>query len=64
MNNEQVSGKLDELKGKVKEEWGKATDDTSTQVGGLKDQVKGNLKQNYGDAKEELKNQQDDTEKV
>jgi uncharacterized protein YjbJ (UPF0337 family) len=53
MNNDQVSGKLDEVKGKVKEEWGKATGDTSTQIGGLKDQVKGNLKQTYGDAKEE-----------
>ena len=53
MNSDQVSGKLDELKGRVKEEWGNATGDTSTQVSGVKDQVKGNLKQTYGNAKEE-----------
>jgi uncharacterized protein YjbJ (UPF0337 family) len=53
MNKEQVTGKVDELKGKVKEKVGEATNDPATQVDGLKDQVKGQVKQAYGNMKEE-----------
>lgn len=52
MNKEQVSGTVDDLKGKVKEEWGKATNDPATQADGLKDQVKGKVEKGYGDAKD------------
>lgn len=58
MNKEQVSGKVDELKGRVKEEIGKATNKPDTQAEGLVDQGKGKVKQAYGDVKEEVKNQQ------
>ena len=58
MNKEQVSGKVDELKGRVKEEVGKATNNPETQAEGLVDQGKGKIKQTYGDVKEEVKNQQ------
>jgi uncharacterized protein YjbJ (UPF0337 family) len=57
MNKEQVSGKVDELKGRVKEEFGKATNNPDTQAEGLVDQGKGKVKQTYGDIKEELKDQ-------
>jgi uncharacterized protein YjbJ (UPF0337 family) len=53
MNKEHVSGKIDEVKGKVKEKVGEATNDPATEVEGLKDQVKGKVKQTVGDAKEE-----------
>jgi len=58
MNKEQVSGKVDELKGRAKEEIGKVTNNPDTQAEGLVDQGKGKVKQTYGDAKEELKKQQ------
>jgi uncharacterized protein YjbJ (UPF0337 family) len=58
MNKEQVTGKVDELKGKVKESIGKATGDPDTQVEGLKDQVKGKVKQAYGDVQEEAHKEQ------
>lgn len=52
MNKDQVSGTVDDLKGKVKEEWGKATDNPGTEAEGLKDQVKGKVEKGYGDTKE------------
>jgi uncharacterized protein YjbJ (UPF0337 family) len=55
MNKEQVTGRVDEAKGKLKEEWGKATKDTEKHVEGLADQAKGKIKKAFGDAKEEDK---------
>ena len=63
MNKEQVTGKLDEAKGKVKEEWGKATNSPSTQAEGLADQAKGKVKSTYGDGKEAVKDAIDDAAK-
>jgi uncharacterized protein YjbJ (UPF0337 family) len=54
MNKEQSEGKLDELKGRVKEGVGAVTDDPNTQNSGTADRVKGNLKQTFGDVKESL----------
>ncbi len=55
MNKDQVSGVTDDLKGKVKEEWGKVTNDPATQAEGLKDQAKGKVEKGYGDTKEDVK---------
>lgn len=52
MNKEQVTGTLDETKGKVKEKWGQATDDPQTEAEGLVDQAKGKVKKAYGDVKD------------
>ena len=57
MNDEKISGNLDQAKGKVKEEWGKATDDKSTQAEGLLDQAKGKVKESVGDVKDSLKDE-------
>ena len=55
MNKEQVTGKLDELKGKAKEKIGEITNNPDTEAEGLVDQGKGKLKQAYGDVKEAVK---------
>lgn len=60
MNKEQVTGRMDEAKGKVKEEFGKATNSASTQAEGLADQAKGNVKSTYGDGKQAAKDAIDD----
>lgn len=52
MNNEQLKGKWEQLKGAVKEQWGKLTDDDIKVIGGEKDQLVGKLKERYGIAKE------------
>ncbi|MDQ2840417.1 MAG: CsbD family protein [Acidobacteriota bacterium] len=59
MNNDQVSGTVDQAKGKVKEQWGKLTDDPATQGSGLVDQAKGKVERIQGDAKEEVKDEID-----
>ena len=59
MNKEQVTGKLDELKGKAKEKIGEVTNNPDTEAEGLVDQGKGKLKQAYGDVKEAVKKDND-----
>lgn len=53
MNKEQISGQWDQLKGKMKETWGKLTDDDFDLYNGKKDQFFGKLKESYGIGKEE-----------
>jgi uncharacterized protein YjbJ (UPF0337 family) len=42
---DKISNKVEELKGKIKEVTGKATDNEHLEAGGKTDQVKGNVKQ-------------------
>jgi uncharacterized protein YjbJ (UPF0337 family) len=42
------------MAGKVKEKWGKLTDNDLTVIAGKRDQLAGRLRQRYGDAKERL----------
>ena len=53
MNKEQFEGVQNEFKGKVKEKWGKLTDNDVTQINGKYDQFVGSLQKRYGYAKEE-----------
>lgn len=52
MNKDIVKGNWTELKGKVKEQWGKLTDDDITQLDGSNDRLLGKLQQVYGHQKE------------
>lgn len=52
MNKDTFQGNWNELKGKIKEKWGKLTDDDMTQIKGKRDQLLGKLQQRYGFAKE------------
>jgi len=55
MEKEQVTGKVDELKGKVKQGIGKATNNPNLQGEGVVDEAKGKVKQTYGDIKNAIK---------
>jgi len=48
MNWDQIEGKWDFMKGKLREKWGKLTDDDLNVIGGKKDQLLGRLKERYG----------------
>ena len=48
---DKVEGKMDQGKGKVKEEAGKLGGDKSTEWSGKAEQVKGKVKEGIGDAK-------------
>jgi uncharacterized protein YjbJ (UPF0337 family) len=60
MNWDQVEGKWKELKGSVKERWGKLTDDDLNVIGGKKDQLVGHIQERYGIAKDEAQKQVDE----
>ena len=53
MNQDEFEGKWKEVKGKVKEKWGKLTDNDLMEVDGKYDQFLGALQKRYGYAKEQ-----------
>jgi uncharacterized protein YjbJ (UPF0337 family) len=60
MNWDQIAGSWKQLQGKVREKWGKLTDDDLTVVSGKRDQLSGALQRRYGLAKEEAEKQLDE----
>ena len=48
------------MKGKVKEQWGKLTDDDLTAINGQRQQLEGRIQERYGIQKDEVKRQVDD----
>lgn len=60
MNQDIFEGKWKEMKGQVKEWWGKLTDDDLEQVGGKADQLIGILQQKYGYTKEQAEKELND----
>lgn len=59
MNKDEIMGKWTELKGKVKEKWGKLTDDDLAQINGKKESLLGKLQTRYGYAKEQAQKELD-----
>ena len=52
MNWDQIKGDWKQFTGKVKQNWGKLTDDDLTTIAGQRDQMVGILQERYGYAKE------------
>ncbi len=52
MNKDIFQGDWNILKGKIKEKWGKLTDDDLTEIKGKKDQLVGKIQKRYGYAKD------------
>ncbi len=57
MNSDQLQGNWKQLKGSVKEQWGKLTDDDIARVEGNYDQLVGKIQERYGVAREEAEKQ-------
>ncbi|NQV25099.1 MAG: CsbD family protein [Rhodopirellula sp.] len=53
MNWEQIQGDWKQFTGKVKEKWGKLTDDELTEIDGRREQFVGRLQEKYGYGKEQ-----------
>jgi uncharacterized protein YjbJ (UPF0337 family) len=51
MNTQEIQGRWDQIRGKVKEKWGQLTDDDLRIVGGNVDQVIGKIQQKTGEAR-------------
>jgi uncharacterized protein YjbJ (UPF0337 family) len=60
MNWDQVEGKWNQYKGKVKEKWGKLTDDDLHVINGRRQQLVGKIQERYGLAKEVAEKQTDE----
>lgn len=57
MNSDTIAGNWKQFKGKVKEQWGKLTDDDLEMIAGRRDQLLGKVQERYGVAKEQAEEQ-------
>ena len=56
MNNDELNGKVDRLKGKIKEQVGNATNDEDLRGEGIADQAAGNVEEGFGKARRKVGN--------
>lgn len=64
MNQDIFEGNWKQLKGKMREKWGKLTDDDWDTVAGKKDQLLGKLQERYGYSREEAERDYNDWESM
>jgi uncharacterized protein YjbJ (UPF0337 family) len=57
MNEDTFKGQWMQLKGKIREQWGKLTDDDLDQIQGRSEQLIGKLQNRYGIARDEAERQ-------
>lgn len=62
MNSDQMEGK--QMKGKMKEKWGKLTDNDWDQIAGKRDQLLGKLQERYGYNREQAQKELETWEKA
>ncbi len=60
MDWDRIEGNWKQFSGKVKEQWGKLTDDEITQINGNREQLEGKLQNRYGYAKDKARQEVDD----
>ncbi|HEY3442195.1 MAG TPA: CsbD family protein [Paludibaculum sp.] len=63
MNKDTFEGNWKQFKGKIKEEWGKLTDDDLDVINGRREQLVGRLQERYGIARDAAEAQVKDFEK-
>ena len=54
MNKDELEGKVDRLKGNIKESVGEATDDEQLRDEGIADQAEGSVKEGFGKARRKV----------
>ena len=59
MNAEQIKGQWKQVKGEIRKQWGKLTDDEIEMIAGERDILIGKLQEKYGYTKEEAQRQVD-----
>src|SRR5262249_14989134 len=60
MDWNRVEGNWKQVKGKVKEQWGRLTDDDLNVIAGRRDQLEGKVQERYGIAKDQVRKDVDD----
>ncbi|PJI37860.1 CsbD family protein [Ferrovibrio sp.] len=61
---DQVEGNWNQFAGKVKQRWGKLTDDDVAVINGRRQELVGKIQERYGVAKKEAEKQVDEWEKT
>ncbi len=59
MNRDTLKGQWMQAKGKIKEQWGKLTDDDLDQIQGNYEMLVGRLQERYGRSREEIEKELD-----
>lgn len=60
MDWDRIEGSWKQVKGKVKEQWGKLTDDDLDVINGKRDQLEGKIQERYGAAKDQVRRDVDE----
>lgn len=60
MNEDIVKGNWKEIKGKIRQQWGKLTDDDITKMQGTYEELEGKLQSTYGYQKDQTKKEIND----
>jgi uncharacterized protein YjbJ (UPF0337 family) len=63
MNEDRMQGNWNQVKGKIKEQWGRLTDDDLDVIAGKRDQLCGRIQERHGLARDEAEKQVKDFEK-
>ena len=63
MNEDTINGNWKQFNGKVKEQWGKLTDDDLDVIAGKRDQLVGKIQERHGIARDDAEKQVSDWEK-
>lgn len=63
MNDDRIKGNWKNFKGKLKEKWGRLTDDELDVAEGKRDQLIGKIQEKYGLTRDEAERQYDELER-
>ena len=63
MNWDQIEGNWTQFKGKIREQWGRLTDDDIDVINGKREQLVGRVQETYGCLREEAERQVSEFEK-
>ncbi len=63
MNKDTLKGNWNQLKGKIKQKWGKLTDDDITAINGSYDQLVGKIQEKHGIARDKAEQELKDFDK-
>ena len=55
MDWDRIAGNWKQAKGRIKEKWGKLTDDDLDVIAGRQDQLEGKIQERYGYAKDQVR---------
>ena len=59
MNEDRLKGQWKQIRGEVKKQWGKLTDDDLDQIDGQRDKLEGRVQELYGHSREQVHEQVD-----